>query len=55
MKFFLQTSPPRFYTNAIGDTDFTNFNYLSPNGFINDGVTWWEIDGSGNILSSGTI
>ena len=55
MKFFLQTSPPRFYTNAIGDTDFTNFNYVSPNGFINDGVTWWEIDGSGNILSSGTI
>lgn len=55
MKFFLQTSPPRFYTNAIGDIDFADFGYVSPNGFINDGVTWWEIDGSGNILSSGTI
>lgn len=55
MNLFLQTSPPRFYTNAIGHTDFNSFGYVSPNGFFNDGITWWEIDAVGNILSSGTI
>ncbi|MFH6944636.1 Ig-like domain-containing protein [Flavobacterium sp. FlaQc-50] len=55
MKFFLQTTPLRFYTNIKGDTDFVLFAISSTNKFINDGVTWWEIDNLGNILSTGTI
>jgi hypothetical protein len=55
MKFFLQTSPARFYTNIKGDTDFNLFAYNSTNKFINDGITWWEIDSEGMILNTGTI
>lgn len=55
MKFFLQTAPARFYTNIKGDTDFNLFGYSTTNKFINDGVTWWEIDADGTILNTGTI
>jgi hypothetical protein len=55
MKFFLQTTPARFYTNIKGDTDFGLFGYSTTNKFINDGVTWWEIDSDGTILNTGTI
>lgn len=55
MGFFLQTTPPKFYTNIKGDTDFAIYGYTGTNKFINDGVTWWEIDADGNILTTGTI
>jgi hypothetical protein len=55
MGCFLQTTPARFYTNIKGDTDFSGYGYTSTNRFMNDGVTWWEIDSEGAILTTGTI
>jgi len=55
MKCFLQTSPLRFYTNIKGDTDFNSYGYTSTNRFMNDGITWWEINPDGTIISTGTI
>ncbi|MNG29787.1 hypothetical protein D3C84_1152750 [compost metagenome] len=55
MKFFYQTSPAKFFTNIKGDIDFSSFGYSGTNKYINDGVTWWEIDVDGNIVSSGII
>jgi hypothetical protein len=55
MKFFLQTSPLKFFTNIKGDTDFSLYGYSSTDKFFNDGVTWWEIGADGTILSTGTI
>jgi hypothetical protein len=52
---FLGTSPVKFYTNFIGDVNFTAYGWTSTNKFINDGVTWWEIDSDGTILDTGTI
>lgn len=55
-KFVLQTSPLKFFTNKIGDTDFSTFSeYTSTGHFINDLTTWWELDADGTILSTGTI
>jgi hypothetical protein len=59
----------RFYVNAFGRDTFSG-DSLNPNywnfwnggdgvnafdKYINDGVTWWEIDVDGTILSTGTI
>jgi hypothetical protein len=52
---FLGTSPVKFYTNFLGNVNFTVYGWTSTNKFINDGVTWWEIDSDGTILSTGTI
>lgn len=52
---YLGTSPIKFYTNLIGDVNFSNFGRSADKRFINDGITWWEIDAAGNILSTGTI
>lgn len=55
MGFFLQDTPARFFTNVKGDTDFNVYGYSGTNKFINDGITWWEIDADGNIITTGTI
>lgn len=55
INFFLQTAPLKFFTNRKGDIDFSVFGYSSTNKFINDNTTWWEIDASGNIITSGII
>lgn len=55
MKFFLQTTPQRFYVNIKGDSGFGPYGYNTTNRFMNDGVTWWEIDSDGFILTTGTI
>jgi hypothetical protein len=52
---FLGTSPVKFYTNFLGNVNFTVYGWTSTNKFINDGVTWWKIDSDGTILSTGTI
>lgn len=54
-KFILGTSPVKFYTNILGDTNFNNFGYTGSLQYINDGITWYQIDATGNILSTGTI
>lgn len=60
----------KFYVNAFGRDTFVQGSdsipgqwsfwngtdgVTSTNRFINDGITWWEIDVDGTILSSGTI
>lgn len=55
MGLFLGTSPVKFYTNALGDTNFTQLGWSATNKYINDGVTHWELDINGNILSSGPV
>jgi hypothetical protein len=54
-KFVLGTSPVKFYTNKLGDTNFNNFGYTVSTQYINDGTTWYQLDASGNILSTGAI
>lgn len=54
-KFILGTSPVKFYTNKLGDTNFNNFGYSASFQYINDGVNWYQLDNTGNILSTGTI
>jgi hypothetical protein len=55
MKFYLGTSPVKFYTAANGATNFSSFTHSSDQRWINDGVTWWEIDDTGLILNTGTL
>lgn len=53
--FVLGDSPVKFYTNKLGGTNFVDFGYTLSTQYINDGITWWRIDATGNILDTGTI
>lgn len=52
---FLGSSPVKFYTNIRGDVNFNKYGWTLSSKFLNDGVTWWEIDATGNIIATGTI
>lgn len=54
-KFILGDSPIKFYTNRLGDTTFSNFGYTGSAQYINDGINWWQLDATGNILDTGLI
>lgn len=55
-KLYLGTSPVKFYCDLRGnDTYFDQLGFDFDNKFINDGITWWELDTDGTILSTGTI
>jgi len=55
-KLYLGTTPVKFYCDLRGDaTYFVNLGWTATNRFINDGTTWYELDISGNIISSGLI
>lgn len=51
----LGDSPIKFYTNERGDTDFNTLGWTATNRWINDATIWWEIDSTGNILSTGVL
>lgn len=55
IKLYLGSSPVKFYTNVFGYTNFSMYGEFTTNKFINDGVTWWEIDATGNIVSTGSL
>lgn len=53
--FVLGNSPVKFYTDRLGSTDFGSYGHGTAQQYINDGVTWWRIDSTGNILDTGLI
>lgn len=55
IKLFRGTSPDKFYTNEFGDTNFSMYNEIATNKFLNDGTDWYEIDTTGNIINSGSL
>lgn len=55
IKLYLGASPVKFYTNIFGYTNFNMFGEFSTNKYINDGTTWWQIDDTGNIVSTGSL
>lgn len=54
-KFILGTSPNKFYTNVLGNTNFPDFGYGVTTDYINDGVRWWRISPTGDIIDTGLI
>lgn len=54
-KFILGDSPVKFYTNKLGSVDFSTYGYTGTSEYINDGITYWRIDGTGEILETGTL
>ncbi len=54
-KFVLGDSPVKFYTDRLGNVNFNNYGYMSSVQYINDTITWWRIDATGNILDTGLL
>lgn len=54
-KIFLGSSPIKFYSDPTGLNPLSDLGWTSTNKYINDGITWWELNSSGDIISTGTI
>ena len=54
-KFILVASENKFYTDVLGGTTFSNYGYVAIRDYINDGVNWWRISATGNIIDTGLL
>jgi hypothetical protein len=58
IKAWRGVSPDKFYTSKVGGNNFSIYNNFASAPlikYVNDGVSWFELDATGNIISTGTL